>query len=87
MATEEKPLPCPFCGREPIIRPELYDKFPGIGEVSCSPFFPREERCHAMVRVKDTLEPATLDDKNWPSAAAFRASAITAWNKRADLSQ
>ena len=68
------PLPCPFCGKLPVIgptRPMLYGD--AWGEVRC-----RNARCPAQPYVLDGASVA--DDRG---SGAYKDLAIARWNKRA----
>jgi hypothetical protein len=68
-----KPLPCPFCGKEPQVgpaRPEIEGN--AWGYVECI-----NERCPAQPRVRDG---ANCSDER--GSAAYKALAVRRWNRR-----
>lgn len=71
--TMTKPLPCPFCGAIPEVRP-LHPKLEGDcwGEVICM-----NDECSARPRVRDA---ETINDDR--GSDAYKEAAIQRWNTR-----
>lgn len=69
-----KPLPCPFCGKDPIVEPDDPEKNGDAwGRVSCI-----NSKCPVRPQVDDRIGVA--DERG---SIKYKKAAIKRWNKRA----
>ena len=69
----QKPLPCPFCGKMPFVGPENPQEEGNAWGVVCC----KNEKCPAQPRVEDGEEIADMRGSD-----AYKAAAIKRWNQR-----